>query len=92
MAHGGIKGIIESGKAPGVCRTSRGPGSCSNELIFDRPNMKKDIPLTLKKMEESGGFVGKPDSVRAARIKLEEAKAMPDSTVDYQKVGHPLER
>jgi len=69
---------------------SDGPGSCSNELIFDRPNPKKDIPITVKKMEEAGQLKD-PSMMAIAKMKMEKAKNMPVEKVDYQKGGHPLE-
>jgi hypothetical protein len=36
-------------------------------------------------MEENGGFQNRPDLLRAAKVKMEEAKNKPHSTTDYQK-------
>jgi len=50
-----IKEMLEARQAPGVIRTNDGPGSCKNELIFDRPDPAKDIPLTLRRWKRMGG-------------------------------------
>lgn len=86
-------GCITSGvkmRAPALHRLSDGPGSGANQLVFDRPNMKKDIPLTLKRMEADGKLTN-PDAMRSAQIKYEESKLLPDEKIDYQKGGHPLD-
>ena len=85
-----IDEIIESRQFPGVVGTSRGPGSGNNELVFDRPDPAKDIPLTLKKMEEAGQLKD-PKLAKFAKMKMEAAKKMPHQTIDYQKTGHPLD-
>jgi hypothetical protein len=43
-------------------------------------------------MEENGYFKKHPDALESAKIKADEAKHMVSNPVDYQKVGHPLER
>ena len=78
-------------KAPGIAGVSDGPGSGNDEFIFDRPNPAKDIPRTLKMMEDAGKLKD-PDTIAMARLKMEEAKSMkPGATADYQKGGHPLD-
>lgn len=90
MVESKLDEILRTRQFPGVANVSDGPGSCSKELIFDRPDMQKDIPLTIKKMEESGQL--KDPKMRAiATMKLEKAKKMGPSKIDYQKEGHPLD-
>ena len=87
------KKCMDSGikmRPPAAHGLSDGPGSSVNELVFDRPNMKKDIPLTLKRMEQDGKLTS-PDTMRAAQLKYEESKSLPDEKIDYQKGGHPLD-
>ena len=88
--------MIENGerfarKMPACHGLSDGPGvASSRELIFDRPNPKRDIPITLRKMEEAGQLKN-PGTLAFAKMKMEKSKHMPDSKTDYQKGGHPLE-
>jgi len=91
MAESKLDEMIRLGQGPSVVRTSRGPGSCSSEIVFDRPDMKKEIPMTLAKMELAGKFHNNPDAMAAAKIKYDESKHTPPSNVDYQKEGHPLD-
>ena len=78
-------------KAPGIAGVSDGPGSCNNEFIFDRPDPSRDIPRTLKMMEEAGKLKD-PETLAMAQLKMEEAKSIkPGPTADYQKEGHPLD-
>jgi hypothetical protein len=67
-----------------------GPGSCVNEMVFDRPDPAKDIALTLKRMEQDGKL-NNPELRAAAASKLEEAKNSVHEKVDYGKDGHPLD-
>jgi len=76
--------------SPWLKGVSSGPGSCSNESIFDRPDPAKDIPLTLKRME-ADGKLRDPHTMWAAKVKFDEAKRMPHSKIDYQKSAHPLD-
>lgn len=69
---------------------SDGPGSSVGQLVFDRPNMKKDIPLTLRRMEQDGKL-NNPDSMKAAMLKYKESQSLPDEKIDYNKGGHPLD-
>jgi len=77
-------------KAPGIAGLSDGPGSGKHEFVYDRPRPKQDIPRTLAMMEEAGKLK-KPADLAMAKLKYEEAKTMPDSKIDYQKGGHPLD-
>jgi len=67
-----------------------GPGCGSNEMVFSRPDPQKDIPLTLKKMEEAGRL-NTPELRAAAQIKYDEAKNIISGGIDYDKVGHVLD-
>ena len=91
MAESKLDEMIRLGQAPACVRMTDGPGSCSHELIFDRPNPHKDIPHTLKQMELDGKFHNNPSAMAAATIKFDEAKNTPPSNVDYEKGGHPLD-
>lgn len=62
-----------------------------NEIVFDRPDVAKEVKLTLKKME-ADGKLNTPELMRAAQVKYEELKDRPAEKIDYQKEGHPLER
>ena len=78
-------------KAPGIAGVSDGPGSGINEFVFDRPDPARDIPRTLKMMEEAGQLKA-PDTMEMAKLKMEEAKSTkPGPKADYQKEGHPLD-
>lgn len=77
-------------RAPGVAGVETGPGSCSRELVFNRPDPAKDIPLTLRKMEEAGKFKNNPELARLADVKFKESKGKQYDKVDYAKGGHPL--
>ena len=90
MSESKLDEILRTRRFPGLSGLSDGPGSCNNELVFDRPDPAKDIPLTLKKME-ADGKLNTPESIKAAKIKLEESKKMINSGIDYQKGGHPLD-
>lgn len=70
---------------------SDGPGSAVNEIVFDRPDMAKEVRLTLKRMEDDGKL-NTPELIRAAQVKYDELKDRPVEKLDYQKEGHPLER
>lgn len=77
-------------RPPSLKGMSDGPSSCNSELIFDRPDPAKDIPLTLKKMEDAGQL-NDPSAMAAAKVKMDEAKGMERQNIDYQIKGHPLE-
>ena len=91
MAESKLDEILRTRQFPGVAGLSSGPGSGQNELVFDKPDPAKDIPITLKIMEQNGQLKD-PDTLRMARIKMEAAKRMPRQNIDYQKTGHPVER
>ena len=74
---------------PGVAGVSDGPGSCNNEMIFDRPDAKKDIELTCKKMEANGTFLRNPKMKALAEYKWKKAQTMSYQKADYQKTGVP---
>ncbi len=85
-----LKEMLEARQAPGLSGMSDGPGSGSKEFVWARPDPKKDIPLTLQKMEEAGQLKD-PASIRAARIKLKASQEKVYEKVDYDKDGHPAE-
>ena len=64
-----IKEMLAARRAPGLSGMTDGPGSGNKELVWARPDPKKDIPLTLKVMEESGQL-NNSASIAAANIKL----------------------
>jgi hypothetical protein len=68
---------------------SDGPGSAVNEIVFERPDAKKNIALTCKKMEELGALKD-PKMKALCDYKMKKAKEMPDQPkVDYGVSGHP---
>lgn len=73
---------------PGTSGLSDGPTSGNHELVFDRPNAKKDIELTCKKMEANGTFLRNPKLKALAEYKWNKAKKMNYKPVDYQKTGY----
>lgn len=91
MAESKLDEILRTRKCPGIAGCSTGPGSGSNELVFDRPDPAKDIPLTLRKMEEAGQLKD-PAAMQAAMIKMRAAKTKQYKRVDYGKEGHPIEK
>ncbi len=92
MAESKIDEILRLRQAPGVAGCSTGPGSCSNELVFDRPNPLQDGLRTARIMEENGALKD-PEMRRTVEYKIASLKAQDGrhEKVDYQKGGHPLE-
>ena len=87
----GIKEILESRQFPGIAGVSDGPGSSSNEMVFNRPDMEKETRLTLRAMENAGQL-DSPDKVEWAKAAMDYAKNTPQRKVDYEKPGeHPLD-
>ncbi len=60
MDHGGIKEIIESGRAPGVSGASRGPGSGQSQIAYERMDVQKEWRLLGNKWEKDGTFEKHP--------------------------------
>jgi hypothetical protein len=85
-----LKEMLEARKAPGVAGVETGPGSCSNEFVWARPDPKKDIPMTLRKMEAAGQLKN-PDTMRAAMIKYRASQQKEYAKIDYDKHGHPVD-
>ncbi len=94
MKHEGIKGIIESGKAPGVSCLESGPGRWNSEPHFNRFHAPTDIPKLAARMESAGVFERKPEMRALVEAKVNAVKGKGDITprVDYDKTGHPLEK
>ena len=86
---GRIAEILESGQPPGKIGGNKGPGSCSREKIWAKPDPLKDMQLDAQKLEESGTMT--PDQERWAKMKIENAKHKTYETVDYDKTGHPMD-
>jgi len=74
---------------PGTSGLSDGPSSGNHEMVFDRPDAKKDIELTCKKMEENGTFLRNPKLKALADYKYAKSKEMNYQKADYQKTGTP---
>jgi hypothetical protein len=89
MVETKLQEMLRLRQPPNVAGADTGPGSGSNELIFDRPYPPKDIPLTLKKMEQAGQL-NTPNAIANAKIKMEGLKKKVYRKVDYDKGGHPL--
>jgi len=76
---------------PPVCHgLSDGPGSCVNQIVFNRPDLEKEYRITFQKMEESGRFRD-PSVKKQAEFMMDWAKAQPKEKIDYDKGGHPLD-
>jgi len=87
-----IDEMIRLRSAPaGLTSDGAGRGRGCHELVFDRPDPKRDIPETLRRLENDGYFRKHPDALASANVKFAEAKYHGDSRVDYQKGGHPLD-
>ncbi len=76
---------------------SDGPGCVwgSNKFhkpIFDKPDPHNDIPYTYDKLKSAGKFDNDPKFKRDMDYKMATLKDRPREKVDYQKVGHPIER
>ena len=76
---------------PGTSGLSDGPTSGRTEQVFDRPDAKKDIELTCKRMEANGSFINNPKLKAFAEYKYAKSKNMQYEKADYQKSGHPGE-
>lgn len=94
MKHEGLKGIIESGKAPGLSGLETGSGRWNSEPHFNRFHAPTDIPRLAARMESDGVFERKPEMRKLVEIKVDAVKGKEDiiQKVDYDKTGHPLER
>ena len=70
---------------------SDGPGSSVNEMVFNKPDAKKDKLLTCKQMEESGALANNPGLKALCDYKMKKVMSQPDGDkVDYGEAGHPL--
>lgn len=78
--------------APSLIRMSDGPGSGNNEMIFDRPDVAKEMEITFRGMEAQGKFANDPARAATAKRLLEEAKSKIKVDIDYQKGWHPLDQ
>lgn len=76
--------------APSLHRLSDGPGSKTNH--FMRSNLKTEVREQMKAMEDAGKL-SNPDDMRNAQIVLRsiEAKSDAETTINYDKTGHPLD-
>ena len=80
----------------GVHGLSEGPGSCSNETVFDRPDPLKEC-TRIAKMMEADGKLKDPKTKWAVETKLAGLKKKERfrKKLDYQKnsgADHPLKR
>ena len=89
MEHEGIKGILQSGRAPGLTNMNKGPGCGSNESVFARPDPLKDGLIVAKKIEADGKMT--PEMEGHIRFKIDQLERKPPKKHDYDKEGHPLD-
>ena len=75
---------------------SDGPGTSTpnrpHKPIFDKPDPHNDIPYTYNQLESAGEFTKNPEFKKNMDYKMATLKSRPRENVDYQKVGHPVER
>ena len=76
--------------APAVHGCADGPGTCTNELVFDRPDPAKEMQVAFRDMEDSGKLRD-PAKMAAAQELLKAAKERPKEDVDYGRDGHPID-
>jgi hypothetical protein len=81
--------IIRSRQAPGFLRPVTGPGSCENEIVGTRPDVPKEIMLTLKRAEELGKMRDPKFRRNAEGLAASIKAKAPLPKVDYEKDGHP---
>jgi len=92
MAESKLDEMLRLRQAPaGLTSDGAGRGRRGHELVFDRPDPARDIPETLRRMEDNGYFKKHPDALASAEVKFREAKYHRPQHVDYQKEGHPLD-
>jgi len=97
MQHDGIKGIIESGQAPGVMGLKKGPNMSimgKKEFCFERPDAAAEFRRDLSIMENTRPMSAKEKKMHMRTLKrLELRKQIGDQKpIDYGNVGHELER
>ena len=68
---------------------SDGPGSCANEMVFSRPDIKKETRITLKAMEDLGRLKD-PERMAAAVVAMKAAENTPPVKQDYDKEGYSV--
>lgn len=96
MKHGGIDGIIESGKAPGLMGLNKGPNmrmSGRKQFCFNQPDAVAEFERDMRTMEDGGKMTAVEkarglktlESLRGERVRGEH------ESVDYGEEGHPLE-
>jgi len=90
MEHDGIKGILASGKMPGITGCSTGPGSAENQFVANRPNLEKEYRLTFKAMEEAGRLRD-PQIKKQVEFMYNWAKSQPPEKIDYSKDGYSFD-
>ena len=94
--HGGIKGIIESGRFPGVYGLKKGPnmkvGTSRFEKRFDRVDVLGEAEFEYEAMEPT--MTEQDKKFAQARLKsLREKDARGELKItDYQVEGHPVQR
>jgi len=67
-------------------------GNTYHKPIFDKPDPHNDIPFTYAKLDSAGKFDKNPSFKKDMDYKMKTLKDRPREKVDYQKVGHPIER
>ena len=80
--------IVVSHKFPGVCGTSDGPGSGTNQFHFSQPKPYEETVRLLKTMEDHGKLTPKAEAI--GRKRLERLEKHRGQKVDYQKTGFTL--
>ena len=58
----------------------------NKKFHFDKQDLAKEVPATLRSLEDAGRL-NNPRAIAAARKKMEECKDSP--VIDYQVHGHP---
>ena len=85
MEHDGLKGILESGRVPGLHGLRKGRGW---QPCFERPDPEREVLNVGKVMEEQGKLT--PEAERNIKRKLEKIRSRPPAKpIDYGKEGHP---
>lgn len=92
MAESKIDEILRTRQFPGISGLSDGRGSGNKEMVFDRPDVAKEMEITFRGMEEQGKFANDPERAATAKALLEDAKSKIKVNIDYQKGWHPLDQ
>jgi len=98
MGHGGIEGIIKSGKFPGVRGLKKGPnmsvGGRRFQKHFDRVDTVAEVEAEYRAWESTGTMT--EEQKKTAQKHLDDLRAKKASgeikVIDYQVEGHPLEK